>query len=387
MKFDFGLDWKELRRFDKLKDEERSIVFYAENKASMNHFRLLIKSLTEEKNLQICYITSVKNDPMLSIKNKNILSFYIGNGTARTKFFIFLKAKILIMDMPNLDTFHIKRSKVYPVHYVYIFHSVFSVHSYLKKGAVDNYDTIFCVGKHHENEIREIESKFGLKEKKLIKYGFGRLDTLIDEKKNLIKNSSDDNLIIITPTYGENNLLKICGVKLIEILLESNYKVLIRPHFRIFEESKEVIDEIKSKFGKNSNFILEDGVIPSEKFHGSRCLISDWSGISFEYAFTFEKPVIFIDVPKKVLNSDSNYISLEPIEVTNRNKIGYIINPNDLNKIIQVIKDIDEDESKKEEIRKIRSDLIYNLGNSAEIGTNFLQKLLDDLNQKNIEEI
>ena len=44
-------------------------------------------------------------------------------------------------------------------------------------------------------------------------------------------------------------------------------------------------------------------------------------------------------------------------------------------------------QSKKEEIRKIRSNLIYNLGNSAEIGSNFLQKLLDDLNQKNIEEI
>ena len=150
MNFGFGKDWQELGKFEKLTNEARSIVFYAENKASINHFKLLISELTEEKNLQIYYVTSVKNDPMLSSKNKNILTFYIGDGTSRTKFFLTLKAKILIMDMPDLETFHIKRSKVYPVHYVYIFHSMFSIHSYLRKGAIDNYDTIFCVGELHK---------------------------------------------------------------------------------------------------------------------------------------------------------------------------------------------------------------------------------------------
>ena len=117
MKLNFGFseEWKELKKFNKLNDKQRSIVFYAENKASMNHFRLLISELTKERNFQICYITSVKNDPVLSINDKNILAFYIGGGAIRTKFFIELKAKILIMDMPDLNTFHIKRSKVFPV--------------------------------------------------------------------------------------------------------------------------------------------------------------------------------------------------------------------------------------------------------------------------------
>ena len=159
LNFGFGEEWKELKKFENLTDKERSIVFYAENQASMNHFRLLISELTEEKNLQICYVTSVKNDPIFSSKNKNIITFYIGDGTTRTKFFLTLKAKILIMDMPDLQTFHIKRSKVYPVHYVYIFHSMFSTHSYLRKGALDNYDTIFCVGDHHEKEIRATEKR------------------------------------------------------------------------------------------------------------------------------------------------------------------------------------------------------------------------------------
>ena len=82
-----GREWKELQKFEKLSEFERSIVFYAENKASMNHFKSLIFELTEKMNLQICYVTSVKDDPIFLSKNQKILPFYVGDGAARTKFF------------------------------------------------------------------------------------------------------------------------------------------------------------------------------------------------------------------------------------------------------------------------------------------------------------
>ena len=376
LNFGFGEEWKELKKIEKLTDKERSIVFYAENQASINHFRLLISELTEEKNLQICYVTSVKNDPIFSSKNKNINTFYIGDGITRTKFFLTLKAKILIMDMPDLQTFHIKRSKVYPVHYVYIFHSMFSTHSYLRKGALDNYDTIFCVGKHHEKEIRATEERYGLKEKKLIKYGFGRLDTLLQEKQKFQNTyTKDKNLILITPTYGEKNLLQICGKELIEILLKADFTVMLRPHYRIFKDSKKLINSIIENFGNHHNFILEKGVIPSDKFHNSKCLISDWSGISLEYAFTFERPVVLIDTPKKILNPDSGDITMEPIEISIREKIGHVVSTNNLEKIPEIIKNLENENLLSEQIRKIRSETVYNIGNSAKIGAEIIEKI------------
>ena len=380
MKLNFGFseEWKELKKFNKLNDKQRSIVFYAENKASMNHFRLLILELTEERNFQICYITSVKNDPILSINDKNILAFYIGDGIVRTKFFLELKAKILIMDTPDLDSFHIKRSKIFPVHYIYIFHSMFSVHSYLRKGAVDHYDTIFCVGEHHKREILETEKIYGLKPKKLVDYGFGRLDTLLRERSNFKKKKlNTENLIIIAPTYGDNNLLKICGVKLIGTLLDSNFKVLLRPHFRIFKESKDVIRIIRDKFQNNNNFLLEEGTIKPEIFHSSRCMISDWSGISLEYAFIFERPIIYIDVPKKELNAEVDKISLQPIEVSIREEIGYLVDPNNLTEIPNIISKIN-DESRAEQIRDIRSKTVFNIDKSASIGADYITKILDN---------
>lgn len=378
--FSIGQDWKELHRFESLNSDECSIVFYAENKASMNHFKLLILELTEKMNLQICYVTSVKNDPFLSKVNPKIKSFYIGDGTARTKFFLTLKSKILIMDMPDLNTFHIKRSMIFPVHYVYLFHSMFSIHSYLRKGAIDNYDTIFCVGPHHIDEIKETEKVYGLKPKKLIKYGYGRLDTLIIEKENHLEHINRENLILIAPSYGEKNLLETCGIELIEILLQLNFKVLLRPHFRTLKNSRKLIDNIKKKFGKKKNFILETGVIPPTLFHTSLTMISDWSGIALEYAFTFERPVIFIDVPKKNLNPQVNDIKLDPIELTIRNKIGYVVSPNNLEKIIQIFDNLEKNTKNfNEQIRELRVKTVYNVGGSAKIGARYILELNNSL--------
>ena len=379
-KISFGEEWNSLKKFENLSDFERSIVFYAENEASMNHFRTLIFELTERMNFQICYITSVKNDQILSSKNKNILSFYIGEGAARTKFFLTLRAKILVMDMPDLDRYHIKRSKAYPVHYIYLFHSMFSIHSYLRKGALDNYDTIFCVGSHHVNELRTTEKLYGLKPKTIVNYGFGRLDTLLQEKEKFAKSDSNlKDLILITPSYGDENLLEKCGIELIDTLLKSDFRVLLRPHFRTLRDSKELIDSIKNKFGKNPSFIFEDGVIPPEYFHNSICMISDWSGISMEYAFTFERSVIFIDVPKKILNPDADDLPLEPIEISIRKKIGHIVSTNNIREIPNIINNLNNNtEDFKEQLKLIRQNTVFNISTSSKIGANYIEKLIQN---------
>ena len=188
----------------------------------------------------------------------------------------------------------------------------------------------------------------------------------------------DRNLVLITPTYGEKNLLQICGKELIEILLKADFTVMLRPHYRIFKDSKKLINSIIESFGNHPNFILEKGIISSDKFHNSKCLISDWSGISLEYAFTFERPVILIDIPKKILNPDSGDISIEPIEISIRDKIGHVISPNNLEKIPEIIKNLDNNNSSSEQIRKICSETVYNIGKSAKIGAEVIEKIYEE---------
>ena len=79
----------------------------------------------------------------------------------------------------------------------------------------------------------------------LINYGYGRLDTLLQNKINAqTTDPNAKNLVIIAPSYGDDNLLEICGIKLIDILLKSDFRVMVRPHLRTLRDSTELIDSI-----------------------------------------------------------------------------------------------------------------------------------------------
>ena len=47
MKFSLGDEWNEVKRFEKLSDEERSIMFYSENKHDFIYYQSIIKQLTD----------------------------------------------------------------------------------------------------------------------------------------------------------------------------------------------------------------------------------------------------------------------------------------------------------------------------------------------------
>ena len=71
----FGNERKELEKFNKLSLDERSIVFYSEDVSSFVHFEQIIYELTEKMGRQICYVTSAKDDPILTSKNKRINAY------------------------------------------------------------------------------------------------------------------------------------------------------------------------------------------------------------------------------------------------------------------------------------------------------------------------
>ena len=256
----FGNEWKELEKFNELNLDERSIVFYSEDISSFVHFEQIIHELTEKMGYQICYVTSAKDDPILNSQNKKIKAFYIGSGAARTKFFMELMAEVLVMTMPSLETYFIKRSRVYPVHYVYVFHSMVSTHKIYEKGAFDHFDSIFCAGPHHVEEISATESAYNLNHKNLVPCGYGLLDKL--QKNKPIKNQkrcTDDGRkkILVAPSWGKKGLLETKGQELVKILLDADYHVIVRPHPMTIRKWPKIINAIENKFKDNTNFEIE----------------------------------------------------------------------------------------------------------------------------------
>ena len=385
LNFGYGDEWKELKKFKKLTDKERSIVFYSENESYTVHFEKLIEELTNVHHLTVCYVTSSKDDPILNSSNTKILSFYIGDGTARTDFFINLKADILVMTMPDLQTFHIKRSKVHNVHYVYVFHSMVSTHMIYRKNAFDSFDTIFCVGKHHVNEISKNEKKYGLSSKKLVEFGYEKLEQLMDEveKNSKIKSIEKNNrTILVAPSWGTNGLIETRGDEIIQTLLDSGYDVILRPHPMTYKKSQKTIKNIEKKFQKNIHFKLELDIRNSNSFFLSDCMISDWSGVAIEYAFALEKPVLYVDIPKKINNHDYNDLEIIPLEEKIRSQIGAIISPLELSNLSSEIENLclNIDQNRKK-IQTIKEETVFNLGKSEKYGIMYLLEFLAGRNE------
>ena len=382
MKFSLGSEWNELKKFEGLKQNERDIVFYSENENSMLIFKSLISELTNKHNLNICYVTSSKDESILKKPNNRIKSFFIGDGVVRTKFFLNLKAKILIMTMPDLETFHIKKSKVYPVHYVYLFHSMVSTHLIYRRSAFEHFDSIFCVGNYQLDEIRSTEKLYNLKPKNLIRYGYSHLDNLLEKysKRILLPKNNENKLhILLAPSWSDDGLFENISEKVIDILLREGYKVTFRPHPMTQKKSKKKIDRITEKFSKNESFLLEQDIFNFDSFLFSDIMITDWSGAALEFAFAFEKPVLFIDVPKKINNPEYEKIPQVPIEVSIREKIGKIILPTDLELIPNEIKMLyGQTNELRDKITKIRNELIFNVGESKKDGAEEIIKLLNE---------
>ena len=382
MKFSLGSEWNELKKFEDLKQNERDVVFYSENENSMLIFKSLISELTNKHNLNICYVTSSKDESILKKPNNKIKSFFIGDSVVRTKFFLNLKAKILIMTMPDLETFHIKKSKVYPVHYVYLFHSMVSTHLIYRRSAFEHFDSIFCVGNYQLDEIRSTEKLYNLKPKNLIRYGYGHLDNLLEKYSKRIrlpKNNENKLHILLAPSWSDDGLFENISEKVIDILLREGYKVTFRPHPMTQKKSKKKIDRMMEKFSKNESFLLEQNIFNFDSFLLSDIMITDWSGAALEFAFAFEKPVLFIDVPKKINNPEYEKIPQVPIEVSIREKIGKIILPTDLEFIPNEIKMLyGQTKELRDKITKIRNELIFNVGESKKDGAEEIIKLLNE---------
>ena len=366
--------WQEYQKYKKLTPAGKRIVIFSESYQDWHHFEPLVTGLTTEFNQEICYVSSDPSDPGLATEHPLIHAFYIPEGIIQIIFFQFLDAELMILTMMDLNNYELKRS-IHPIHYVYLFHSLASTHMVDHANSYDHYDTLLCTGPHQVREIRAREKQFGLKPKNLIPYGYHRLDALMNEKVN--NQIGQISKVLLAPTWGDNSILNLVGLDLCQTILDGGHFLTVRPHYETVKRTPDIIDEIKHRFQDHSNFNLVLGMGENRSLLDSNVLITDWSGISFEYSMGLEKPVIFIDVPPRVRNLDWQELKLEPLEVSIREKVGRIVALDEIHSISETINQmLSEKDQYSLNINKLRDEWVYNLSQTRSVGAKEIVKLL-----------
>ena len=360
------------RAYRKLPKSQKNVVFYSESFQDWHHLKPLLNGLLEQQ-IAVTYVTSDERDPGLIKQSSNYRSIFIGSGFFRILFFQYLEAKLFVLTMLDLNNFELKRS-IHPVHYVYLFHTLGSTHMVDHDNSYDHYDTILCAGPHQKKEIGLREGNKGLDKKNLVAYGYPRLEKLIQLNA---EPNNDKKVILLAPTWGENSIINLVGMEICTMIIEQGYSLILRPHHETLKRSPELINEIEQKFLHHDSFKLVKEMGDSESLLQSDLLICDWSGTAIEYALGLEKPIIFIDIPPRVRNPNWKEIQSEPLEMSIREKVGCIISPSKLEDLPMTIAQLlNDNQTFSDQIKSLREEFVYNLGDSETVGPEEIKKLL-----------
>ena len=363
--------WIQVYDFIGLKKSEKLVTFYSEGKNYWPYLEGIIKHLLGESNITIYYVTSDKDDPGLKEKASNYHTLLIDDGYMRDWFFKNLNTYILITTMPDIDNFQIKKSSD-TNYYIYTQHSLMSPNCSYRKGSFDHYDIIFCSGQYMIDEIRKAEEFYDLPKKVLVDHGYTRLDSLKSEYLSFKKNEKPikQKKILLAPSWNKEGVL---NSSLAEIIIQNSinqgFEITLRPHPESLKYSNDKIKHILNKFEDNDLFKYENNIVGNISLFESDILITDWSGMSLEYAFSMKKPVLYISTPQKILNEDYHIIGIEAFEASIREKIGIIWDGYSSIETILENSHIEEYDYSKD---------IFNIGKSDEVGALYIKDLVKE---------
>ncbi|MBO5030938.1 MAG: membrane protein insertase YidC [Lachnospiraceae bacterium] len=353
----------------------KHLVFYSEESGFYKYYRGIIEYLLENTNLVIHYITSDPDDQIFELAKvqDKIRPYYIGEKRLIT-LMMKMDADVVVMTMPDLENYHIKRSYIRKdIEYIFIPHSMDSLNMTMRKGSMDHYDTVFCVGKHQKEEIEKTETAYGLEKKTLVDWGYCLLDDMRREYQALSHEESTTKKILIAPSWQQDNIVDSCLEAILDNLKGKGYQVTVRPHPQHVRHKGEFMEMLKEKYASDKDVEIQTDFSSNSTVFEADLMITDWSGIAYEYAYTTQKPVLFINTPMKIMNPEYQKIDTVPINIFQREEIGCALDLNELDKLSDKVGELLAHKSDYyEKIGEFVKEYTYNLGTSGEVGAKYI---------------
>ena len=380
------------KRFFKIAGKH--IVFYSEGSGFYKYFKGAIDYLLANSDVNIHYITNDPNDRIFALAEQQprIKPYYIGQKRSIT-LMMKMDADVVVSTLEDLDNYYIKRSYVRKdTEYVFMPHHMTSMHLTPSKQAYDHYDTVLCVGPHQVAELRREEQLSQLPAKNLAECGYDLLDddvAAMAARRAAGKMTNERPVVIVAPSWQEDNLLDSCADALLSQLLGRGWKVIVRPHPEYTKRYRPRWMALIERYSHvpESDLYFERDFSSNETVFTSDVLITDWSSVFCEFSFSTLRPSVFINTPMKVGNPDWHDLGIEPTDISLRNKVGRSFDPADLSGLGDAVAEmIAHPNAWSEKVSAVRDEMIFNLGHAAEVaGEYLLERVLIKQDEENEE--
>ncbi len=355
----------------------KHLVFYSESNGFYKYYADTIDFILKYTDIPLHYITSDPNDNIFNMEKENdqIHAYYIGDEKLIT-LMMKIDADVVVMTMPDLETYQIKRSYVRKdIEYVYIPHCMNSLNLTMRKGCTDHFDSVLCTGKHQKEEIIKTEEVYNLPHKELVEAGYPLLDTMIREYEESQKDKvkPDHKTVLIAPSWQKDNIVDSCLDDILDKIKGHDYQVIVRPHPQHVRLMPERMEQLKQKFADDPSVEIQTDFTSNNTVFDADMIITDWSGIGYEYAITTKKPVLFINTPMKIMNPEYKKIGMEPFNIYMRDILGAALDLKDIDKVDEKVDYLlSHAEDYKEIIQKVIDEYCYAIGKSGEVSARYI---------------
>ena len=372
-------------RKQKMTDSKIPYVIFTDSKRYWNVFKPICDEF-ERRGIQAQYWTVDQDDPALNSSYKMVSCVYVGTLNQAFAKLNMMNACICLSTTPGLDVYQWKRSKTTDW-YVHILHAAGDVTAYRMFG-LDHYDAVMLAGDFQEHQIRSLEELRNLTHKELPVIGLTYMDGLLSRlnqlqsDSGLLPHKTDEDLtVLLAPTWGKSGILSRYGEKIISALLNTGFNIVVRPHPQSVTSEKDILKQLQERFADETHLSWNYDNDNFDILSKSDIMISDFSGVIFDYSLVFDKPIIYADTDYDSGPYDSWWLK-EPMWIFETlPKIGVQLKEEAFPDLKRIILDAVDSEKFSDARKAAREETWANIGNSAVLAADYLIRKYNDITQ------
>ena len=374
--------------------EKIPFLIFSDSKRYWNTFKPICDAF-EARKQKVTYWTASPDDPALEEKYEYVTAEFIGEGNKAFTRLNFAKAGVLLSTTPGLDVYQWKRSKNVDW-YVHVLHAAGDPTMYRMFG-LDFYDAVFIAGDFMEDELRKLEELRGIPKKELPMAGVPYLDVMKarldkegkeEKKEGKFAEGRDVPTVLLAPAWGPSGLLTTLGPEMLEALKATGYNIVVRPHPQSMTSEKELMDKLMKDFPENDSFHWNFDNDNFSVLKKSDIMISDFSGVIYDYTLVFDKPLVFTDMGVGYNRDvyDCCWLEEEPWMIRKLPEIGTPLKKDDIGNVKSIIDEAIASEKFSAAREEARKETWSNIGSASDKIVEYMIEKGEEIAKKKEEE-
>lgn len=354
-------------------------VFFTDSKRYWTIFKPLCDEM-EKRGENVLYLTASPDDPLLDEKYEHVKTEFAGEGNRAFARMNMLQADVVLSSTPGLDVYQWKRSRNVRW-YVHVLHAANGVTCYRMFG-IDYYDALLLSGEYQIGEVREMEAQRHLPPKECVLAGLPHMDALLKKYRERGPVPAHETTVLLAPSWGPSSIFNRFGKEMIERLCKTGYHIILRPHPQSMVSERELIEQLRSEFPDSEKLEWNFDNDNFEVLYRSDLLISDYSGVVFDFALVFGRPVIYADVSFDFEPYDAGWLGDRMWTFRALPKVGMQLTRENAGKLPEMIEESLHSQAYAEGRKEAVAETWVNVGNSVPAIADYLtavrQRLLEE---------